>query len=89
MAMRTALAFAAAAGGAVLLLLLLDRALLRMEERGWIYYRRKRGHADRLGEAAFRVQSAFEPGKRYVLEEKERGRRESPRDGAPPDEEGS
>ena len=70
---------------AAALLFLLDRALLRMEERGWIYYRRKRGHADRMGEAAFRVQAMLEPDKQYVIQEKERAKEERRDSGAPPE----
>jgi hypothetical protein len=81
--MKTALWIAAlAALGA--LFFLLDRLLLKMEELGWIYYRKKQGHADRLGQAAFRVQAILEPDKQYVLEEKERDREEDRDSGAPP-----
>lgn len=79
--MKAVMVIAAAAA----LLFLLDRALLRMEERGWIYYRRKRGHADRMGEAAFRIQAILEPDKQHVIEEKERARLEERDSGAPPE----
>lgn len=83
--MKTFLVVAGAAGASAVLLVLLDRFLLRMEERGWIYYRKRRGHADRVGDAAFRVQALFEPGKRYVIEEREKSGKEERGDGAPPD----
>jgi hypothetical protein len=41
-----------------------------MEDRGWLYYRKKRGSSGTLGSAFLEVQSILEPGKRYVLEEK-------------------
>ncbi|MEW5764041.1 MAG: hypothetical protein ACOYXN_11465 [Acidobacteriota bacterium] len=82
--MRTILLLLGVASASAALLFLLDRFLLRMEERGWIYYRKRRGHADRVGDAAFRVQALFEPGKRYVLEEREKAKREERGDGAPP-----
>jgi hypothetical protein len=71
---------------AALVLLALDRALLKMEARGWIDYRTKRGHADRLGAAALRIQARLEPGKQHVIEEKEKDRtaREEHESGAPP-----
>lgn len=83
--MKTFLILSCGAAGATALLLLLDRLLLRMEDRGWICYRKRRGHADRLGDAAFRVQTLFEPGKQYVLEERERAKKEENGVGAPPD----
>jgi hypothetical protein len=67
-----------------MVLLMADRALLKMEERGWIYYRKKQGHADRIGQAALRLQAILEPSKRYVIEEKNEDRREERHDGAPP-----
>lgn len=70
---------------AAALLFLLDRLLLKMEERGWIYYRKKQGHADRLGDAAFRVQAMLEPDKQYVIQEKERAKEERRDSGAPPE----
>ncbi len=86
--MKASLILSGGAAALAALLFLLDRLLLRMEERGWIYYRKRRGHADRVGDAAFRVQTLFEPGKRYVLEERERAKEEGRDDGAPPDREG-
>ena len=79
--MKAVMVIAAAAA----LLFLLDRLLLKMEERGWIYYRKKQGHADRLGDAAFRVQAMLEPDKQYVIQEKERAKEESRDSGAPPE----
>lgn len=61
----------AAVAGAIGILYLADRLLLKMEERGWIYYRKKQGHTDRIGEAMLRLQAILEPSKQYVIKEKE------------------
>jgi hypothetical protein len=66
------------------LLWLADRGLLKAEERGWIYYRKKSGHSDRLGQAFLDLHSMLEPGNRHVLEEKRREESEKPGEGAPP-----
>ena len=83
--MLTTLLTVTAAAGAALLLYLADRLLLKMEDRGWIYYRKKHGTTDRIGEAALRLQALLEPTKQYVLEEKKRDVTEEGRSGAPPD----
>jgi hypothetical protein len=67
------------------LLWLADRGLLKAEERGWIYWRKKRGHSERLGQAFLDLHSMLEPGNRHVLEEKRREESEKPGEGAPPD----
>jgi hypothetical protein len=46
----------------------LDRLLLKMEARGWIYYRKKHGSSGTLGNALLTIQSIFEPEKKYVQE---------------------
>ena len=68
------------------LLWLADRALLRAEARGWIYWRKKRGHSDRLGQAFLELHTMLEPGKRHVIEERRRDHDEEPGGGAPPEE---
>lgn len=83
--MKAPLAFLVALALAVAALYLLDRLLLAFEGRGWIYYRKKQGHADRLGQSALHIQSMLEPGKRYEVVERERVRREEGALGAPPD----
>lgn len=45
----------------------LDRLALWMEQRGWIYYRKKRS-TTRLGHAVLEVQAALDPNKRQLLE---------------------
>jgi hypothetical protein len=66
------------------LLWLVDRGLLKAEERGWIYWRKNRGHSDRLGQAFLDFHAMLEPRHRHVLEEKRRERDEKAAEGAPP-----
>ncbi len=54
--------------------ILLDRLFLKMEARGWIYYRKKQASPGGLGSAVLSVQSMLEPGKQYVLESKQKER---------------
>jgi len=54
---------------AAVALILLDRLLLRLESKGWIFYRRTKGPR---GGATYHVRemaSVFEPGIKYVQEE--------------------
>jgi len=44
-----------------------DRLLLRAEERGWIYYRRRRASPGSAASAALEVQKILEPRTRHVL----------------------
>jgi hypothetical protein len=67
------------------ILWLADRGLLKAEERGWIYYRKKRGYPDRAGRAFSELQSMLEPGQRHVIEEERREEFEKPGEGAPPE----
>lgn len=69
---------------AAALLWLADRGLLKAEERGWIYYRKKRGHSDRMSQAFSELHGMLEPGQRHVVEEMRREDSEKPGDGAPP-----
>ncbi|MEQ1868566.1 MAG: hypothetical protein ABL961_00890 [Vicinamibacterales bacterium] len=62
----------------------LHRLALRMEARGWIYYRKKRGSSGALSSAVLEVQSMFEPSKRYVLEERQKESTEEHESGDPP-----
>ena len=54
------------------------------EDRGYIYYRKKRGSSGTLGSAFLEVQSILEPGKRYVLEEKQKEDVDDEESGDPP-----
>jgi hypothetical protein len=44
-----------------------DRLLLRAEERGWIYYRRRRASPGSAASAALEIQKILEPRTRHVL----------------------
>ena len=46
----------------------IHRLALWMEERGWLYYRNKRGSSGSLGSAFLEVQALLEPSNRHVLE---------------------
>ena len=70
----------------VLALYALHRLSCWMEDRGWIYYRKKRGSSGALGSAFLEVQSILEPGKRYVLEERLKEDVEQDDSGDPPSE---
>ena len=52
--------------GVAATLWLLDRFLLRLEEKGYLYYRRKRATRSRLGAAFLEVQAILEPDKRHA-----------------------
>lgn len=54
------------------------------EERGWIYYLKRRGSSGSLSNAVLEVQSLLEPSKRYVVEEKRRDKVEREDSGDPP-----
>lgn len=58
----------------ILAILWLDRLLLKLEERGWIYYRKRHASPGTLGGAFLAVQSMLEPGTRYVLESRQERR---------------
>ena len=75
------IAIVAAAGAA---LWFLDRALLAMEARGWIYYRRRRGDPGTLSAAFLSVASLVEPGRRHVVEQLRRDGSEENEGGDPP-----
>ncbi len=49
---------------------LLDRGLLRLEARGWIYYRRRKAQTGTLSSAFLAVQAHLEPGARHEAEER-------------------
>ena len=51
-------------------LYLIDRLALWLEERGWIYYRKHKASSGSLGNAFLAIQTALEPSKRHILEER-------------------
>lgn len=50
------------------ILFILDKLFLKMEARGWIYYRKKQPSRTTLGNAFLEIQSMIEPGKRQIIE---------------------
>jgi hypothetical protein len=68
-----------------ILLILLHRLLLRMEEKGYIYYMKSKGIVDRAGIAMVEMQSLLEPGKRHVIQEQRKETRQDEDTGAPPE----
>lgn len=75
-------AYAVTAVGA---LFVVDRLLLKAEEKGWIYWRRRKGSPGSVGSAALQVHQIIEPSKKYVLQAKEDQRPASDREADPPD----
>ncbi|MGZ5463386.1 MAG: DUF695 domain-containing protein [Thermoanaerobaculia bacterium] len=69
----------------ILAILCLDRLLLKLEERGWIYYRKRHASPGGLGGAFIAVQSMLEPGAKHVLEYRQSGRAGEDEAGGAPD----
>ncbi|MBP1771652.1 MAG: family N-acetyltransferase [Holophagaceae bacterium] len=77
------LAFILSGLGILLGLYLLDRAGLWAEQRGWIYWRKKKASGHALGSATLALQDIFESGKaRHVIEAKEDAKMEAPDPGS-------
>ncbi len=62
----------------------LHRLALWMEERGWIYYWRRRAGSGALGNAVMGVQQILEPGKKHTLEVRRNPRVRKQHPGGPP-----
>ncbi len=74
--------------GIILMLFCLDQLALRMERRGWLYYRKtKKRTGANLGDAFLEIQSLIEPAKKYLLEIK-REEKEDEADSGEPSEAG-
>jgi hypothetical protein len=71
--------------GTAALLFALDRLLLRLEKRGYIYYRRRKASPGTVGSAVLEVHALFEPGRRHVVEERQREPDERPAPDGPPE----
>ena len=61
-----------------------DRLMLKAEERGWIYWRKKKGSHGMAASATLEVQQLIEPSKKYVLEVQQDQAPESDEEGDPP-----
>jgi hypothetical protein len=68
----------------VLVLVAIDRALLRMEARGWINYRRNGLSRGAALYHTFELQSIFDPGARHAQEIRYEQRKQQDDSGAPP-----
>jgi hypothetical protein len=67
-------------------LFLVDRILLKIEECGWIFYRRNKPNFQNAGSVFMELQAMFEPKARYFIERKEQEEHEEDEDedGDPP-----
>ena len=66
-------------------LYLLHRLALWAEDRGWIYYQRRKPSRTALGNAFLEVQAIVEPGKRLLLEARQEQACEEDESGEPPE----
>lgn len=62
----------------------LHRLALFAEDRGWIYYKHRRGSSGALGNALLQVHAVLEPSKQHVVDESVREQREDGESGDPP-----
>jgi len=62
----------------------LDRLLLRFEERGWIYYRKRKASSGTLSSAFLSAQSFLDPGAHHAVEARRELRSETDEGGDPP-----
>jgi hypothetical protein len=63
-----------------------DRILLKLEELGWIFYRRNKPNFQNAGSVFLELQAMFNPKARYVIERKakEEHEEDADEDGDPP-----
>lgn len=61
------------------------RVLSWMDDRGWIYYRRRRGTSAALGNALLRVHTFYQPAVEEALEARLDEQAEAAESGDPPD----
>ena len=69
--------------GVFLALFVLHKLLLWMEDRGWIYYHKKKASPGTAANAWLELQSMMEPGKKHVLEIKSEEHKEDDGDAEP------
>lgn len=62
----------------------LHRFALWAEQRGWIYYLKKRGSSDAIGNAMLELQKIAEPSREHVLKERRKDDSEAEESGDPP-----
>lgn len=71
-------------GGVVVALFLIDRFALWAEERGWIYWRRKRAKTGALGSALMEMDTLTNPSAQHVVEAKDAKKLEERENDDPP-----
>lgn len=71
-------------GSLVVAALVLDRLMLAAEERGWIYWRRRKGSHGMAASAMLEIQRLIEPSKKYVLAARDEQAPEADEEGDPP-----
>ena len=70
--------------GVVCALFGFDRLMLRFEERGWIYYRKRKASPGTLGSAFLSAQAILDPGARHVVEARREAKNTGAEAGDPP-----
>ena len=58
--------------------------MLRFEERGWIYYRKRKASPGTLGSAFLSAQAILDPGARYAVEARREAKNAGAEAGDPP-----
>ncbi|MEQ1817014.1 MAG: hypothetical protein ABL871_00275 [Terricaulis sp.] len=71
-------------GGVVLALFLIDRVALWAEERGWIYWRRKKAQTGALGSALMEMNVFINPSAQHVVAAKDAKKLEERENDDPP-----
>ncbi|MBL8547616.1 MAG: hypothetical protein JNL81_14210 [Hyphomonadaceae bacterium] len=71
-------------GGALVAFFLIDRLGLWAEERGWIYWRRKRAQTGALGSALMELNTFTNPAAQHVVEAKDAKKLEERENDDPP-----
>jgi hypothetical protein len=73
---------------AVVALVGLDRLLLILEDKGYIYYRRRRASPGSMASALLEVESHLRPSTRHEVHQRREVRREADESGEPPPQAG-
>ncbi len=76
--------FALWIGGVALALFLIDRLALWAEDRGWIYWRRKKAHTGALGSALMEMNVFSNPSAEHVVVAKDAKKLEERENDDPP-----
>lgn len=71
-------------GGVVVTLFMIDRLALWAEERGWIYWRRKKAQTGALGSALMEMNVITNPSAQHVIDAKDAKKLEERENDDPP-----